>query len=384
MAPVDFSPPDVTTGKERWPLLDPRHSLRARFALLFGAAAVGLTAMVTWLGTTSYRDELAHRTGDLLATLAFEVGDKAERVVYERLASLQVIADSVPMPNGGVATGARTVLDPLFDSTPEFAWIGMANRDGTIVIGTQRGFEGTRASIHPWFIRGQTQAYVGEPRVLRDVAQLTNTAESTETHFIDLGAPMRNRDANAIGVIGAYLRTSWILNLQASVLSLPSRRDHLLGTVYNNKGEAFLDEAAAVAPTIPSNTLSGPPRGMFIESTADGAVFVTGYSRTHGYHGINGLNWIVTVRQPIEEVFAPIVALRRWMMLAGGLLAILFAIVGWYIASPVSRELRRIAASAQRIKGGDALALMPSPSGRGEIARACAALRDLIEHLRGR
>jgi HAMP domain-containing protein len=387
MTPVDLSTRGVSSPGARWPLLDPRHSLRAQSALLFGGVALLLTALAGGLATHSYRIELERRTGDLLAMLAFESGDKAERITYERQSDLQVVANAPAFRSGGSIAQQRATMDALLDASPDFAWIGFATSAGTVVAGTQHLFEGERADRHPWFLRGQNQSFVGELKALREVAQLTNTADLPDSHFFDLGVPVRNEEGKLVGVVGAYLRSSWAPVLQQTVLTTFSRRDHMVGTFYSAKGEALFGEEtgnSSAAPPLPERASNGQPRGAFVEYTSDGAVFLTGYSRTHGFRGASGLNWLVTVREPLAEVFAPADGLRRTLIVVGATICVGFAIMGWCVATPISRQLRRIAATARRIQAGDVLATLPSPAGQGELARACAALRDLIEHLRGR
>ena len=158
------------------------------------------------------------------------------------------------------------------------------------------------------------------------------------------------------------------------------------GTVYAG-AEVLLDSGASgwtrppEPPTLPEDRRL---RGHFLERTTEGTAYLTGFARSRGHREYRGQGWITVVRQPVARAFAPVTALRRSIALWGCGLSLAAMCLAWLLAHQHARRLRSIRASAERIHEGDILAILPRPPGNSELARMCAALGNLIEHLRAR
>src|SRR5262249_44136635 len=99
-----------------------------------------------------------------------------------------------------------------------------------------------------------------------------------------------------------------------------------------------------------------------------------------GFREYRGLGWLAAVRQPATRAFAPVEALKRTLMSWGAVLVVAISIASWLVAGRYARRLRTIGASANRIREGDILTVLPRPRGDSEIARMCSALGDMVEN----
>jgi hypothetical protein len=79
-----------------WTVFDPRCSLRARAALLVAAGGALFTALLIWLAGTLLQRELQATKGAAFDTLAFQLGDKVDRALYERYRALVHAASLTP------------------------------------------------------------------------------------------------------------------------------------------------------------------------------------------------------------------------------------------------------------------------------------------------
>lgn len=370
-----------------WPRFDPRRSLRARAALTFFLVAFGAAVFAAWIGGVLLRRELQQRTGRLLETVAVDVGERAETGLHERLLDLQLTIASPALREPGRATDRRAAVDALLDGSPDFAWVGWADANGDIVAAAPHVFETQRVSARPWYRHGRLEPYIGNLQSVPELAQATSLPGVAESQFIDLAVPVIGPSGKPDAVVAAFVRGTWLESIVRSAVPESLRREHVTAAVYSSDGQPLVDVESpgwTAAPGMPVVPMNAPTRGAFVESLPDGGRYLTGYYRTHGTRGFRGMRWFVATRQPLADVMAPVQALRRTVVLIAIPAALAFAVLGWVLAMPLSRQLRRIAGTAARIESGDVLATLPSPEGDGEIARACRSLRALIDHLRGR
>src|SRR5687767_11313343 len=90
-----------------WTIFDPRCSLRARAALMVGSGMVVLTLLLAWSTGTIFRRTLETHLATTFETLAFQVGDKLDRAVYERYRTLQIAASLAVIRNPASSLSER-------------------------------------------------------------------------------------------------------------------------------------------------------------------------------------------------------------------------------------------------------------------------------------
>lgn len=372
---------------ERWPLLDPRYSLRARSAIVFGSAALLLTVLSCKIGGDLLRGAVERHAAPLLEFAARQTGEKLERSAYERYVGLQLAAATLALQNAAEPEALQRFVETVLDASPGLAWVGYANAEGTVIAATQRVFEGARVTDRPWFRGAQQRAWIGQVQELPELARSVAPADAAELRFVDIAAPLHRPDGSLAGVLGAYVRWSGPGLSENVPVPESLRRENTRTTIYNTRGEPLFETPASSwnqPADAPAPAASGQARGSLIETGADGAGYLTGYVQTRGFGDFRGVGWIVAVRQPLADLYAPVKHHQRTTAAAGGVLTLAMAVLGWLATAPISRQLRRIALAAGRIRSGDILAILPAGPGRSELARACSSLRNLVESLRER
>ncbi len=385
--------PYLDTGLERlpwWSAFDPRCSLRARAVCLVAAGGGGFAALLIWLAGGVVEREVRSTRGAAYEALAFQLGDKLDRALYERYRTLQHAAslDTLRRYDPSPAE-RRQLLESLLESSPDFAWIGLADATGRILTGTGKLFENTDAAQRPWFRGARDQPYLGPLRENPELARTVPAGPEGEaaTRFLELAVPVQAADGRFHGVLAAVLRWQWTRDVQLSVVPEALARERVAASVYTADGDLLLDSGAlgwTHPPALPPLGETRRPRGWMIETAPEGVTFLTGFSRSRGFREYRGLGWVALVRQPVRDVLAPVSALRR--RLAGWAAGVVAAAVAsaWILAGRHARRLRSVAASAQRIREGDILAVLPHPAGESELSRLCRAVGGLVEDLRAR
>lgn len=384
MPPSSYTPPPPW-----WQTLDPRTSLPVRATLLVGGATLILVLFLADRAAGIMRKQLQSQVGASFENLAYQIGDKLERTVYERYRQLQFTAGLAPLRDANTPVADRQrVLDSLHDASPDYAWVGFADTRGTILAASQRLFVGEKAADLAWFRGARRQFYVGTVREFPDLASAVPTVGADAPRFLDLAVPVTSANGEFLGVLGAQVRWTWAREVQLSVVPDAARRERIGVTVYAPNRDVVLDSGGSGWTTPPEAPpyLSDRPaiRGVITEQPAGDVPYLAGYAGTRGFREYRGQRWLVVVRQPFAEAFAPVQELRNRIIRVGLGLVVMLVIVTWYFAARFERRIRAIATAAQRIGEGDVLTLMPQPAGDTELDRTCVALGDLVEKFRQR
>ena len=383
---MEFSSSTARDPDDWWWIFDPRQSLRARAVLIFGGMALAFTLVLGGSAETLLRRQLSRQLGPAFETLAFQIGDKLDRALDERLRALQLGANLAAMRSPGATEAERrAVLDGLLTAAPDCAWIGFADSNGRVVTATSHFFEGEAVEKSAWFRGARRAPYVGNLHEFAELArELPNPTEETP-RFLDLAVPVTDTAGKFLGVLGAHLRWSWARDTQHSVVSDAARLEHIDVTIYAPGGDVLLDSGASGwtrPPEAPAVAQKGGARGNLLENVPGDTNFFTGYARSRGYREFRGTNWLVTVRQPVADAFAPARELQQRIVSIGATLTVVIIVLSWLIAGRITRRMAAVTSAAGRIRGGDILTLMPRPHGRGEIQEMCGALGEMVDDFR--
>lgn len=381
---MERRPSASTPARDWWWVFDPRESLRARAALLFGGGAIMFTLLIAWIASTLLQRHLESHLGSTFEGLAVQVSTTIDRRLHERLRELQFAA-SLPALRDPRTDPAerRRVLEALRAAVPDFAWVGLADPSGYIVAATEKRFEKESARERPWFVGGQETPYAGPLREFSDPTNSLNLSDR-DPRILDLSVPIIGLNGEFGGVIAAHLRWGWAREAQLAILPESARREHLGVTVYSPTKEVLLDSGATGwsippdPPALPSRNF----RGAMLETTPEGSVYLTGYIRSRGHAEFRGLGWLTTVRQPVSRALAPAHELRLAIARWGFLFSATLLAASWIFAGRLARRLQAVTAAAGRIQSGDILTVIPRPRGTAEIDRLCGAVGDLVQQLR--
>ncbi|MYN03863.1 diguanylate cyclase [Pseudoduganella sp. DS3] len=102
-----------------------------------------------------------------------------------------------------------------------------------------------------------------------------------------------------------------------------------------------------------------------------------GVDGIYSYKRLNATNWIVAVRYPTDEAFAPMAQMRRQAVLAASGFAAVAGLLSWWMVKVLLSPLQKLRNNllAIRTRGGD-IRLLRS-SGRDEVAELSEALYEL-------
>jgi methyl-accepting chemotaxis protein len=212
------------------------------------------------------------------------------------------------------------------------------------------------------------EAFAGRPSI-SDVG----IDESSGALSLAVAVPVRGASGSTVGVMKA------VIDLE--------RLKPALGELARGWGyvQVIDDRGLLISDPNPDNLLKPHPdagalvAGQLVKSRRLGDS-VVGMARP----ALSG-RWVVAYWVPEREAYDLLYAARRgigWgLVIALATAAVGVLLAGGWISREVGRPLRLVAAAADRVGGGDLSIIVPTV-GRGEVARLCLAVREMVERLK--
>ncbi len=366
-----------------------RFRLRTLLAAAFGLSALamataGSLAVQQVAGT---RARLA--VGAEMTDVAEQIRNLLDRSMFERWRDIEVLA-AVWTTTAASTEARRAWLGAMQRTFPAYAWIGFADRQGTVQVSTAGLLEGVNVSARAWFGSGlKRPAAVDVHEAALLAYKLPPLASGEPRRFVDVAAPVRNPAGEVEGVIGAHLSWNWAEDVTRSVLETVS--DHHPGVevfVVSTDGLVLLGPGdlrgtkLAPAITVPLAAADDAGRDAFADAVwPDGSTFLVAASRSRGFSTYPGLGWTVMVRQPEADAYRPVRLVILRILAGGGLLAVLFAAAGWWIAARLARPLDTLTRSAIRAHRDGVAALQTASGGSAEMVSLSASLTALLNEI---
>ncbi|UBV41447.1 diguanylate cyclase [Deinococcus taeanensis] len=362
----------------------PTLSLTALLSTAFAAIFLLFGLLETYLNTRAATQQLQAKVGQSLGQFAYEMTDKLDRGMFERARDLEILSALGDVQNvraGGDQT--RTLLDRLKSTFPSYAWIGLADPQGKVLVSTGGLLEGQSVATRPWFQGALKGPFAGDVHEAKLLAGLLPREGSEPLRFVDVATPVHNAQGRVTGVLGAHLSWTWAQEVRESLLQPVQDREQFEVFIVDRQGVVLLGPPDLQGQALPAALLERfPVSGYAVERWPDGRMYVTGSSRSRGYRTYTGLEWRVIVRQDTQVAFAGVGAFRRTSILLNVSLSVLFAALGLVLAHFIARPLRRLRAAAHAIEAGVLNAELPPVTAYAEARTLSLALQRLLEHLK--
>ncbi|MBW4538683.1 MAG: PAS domain-containing protein [Myxacorys chilensis ATA2-1-KO14] len=369
--------------RDRVMSLNPNHSLKARLGVATGGIVILLCLLLSWSVGNTTQERLQATQGEALAELASQMADKLDRGMFERYREIQILAALPPIrnPNALVAE-QRSLLNQTQQTYPDYAWIGITNKRGIITASTQGILEGVDASSKDWFRKAQVRPFVGDVHRAKLLEPILQRPNQEPLRFLDLAAPIRDKQGNLQGVIAAHLNWKWTEEIQKSLLEPVRRKRQVEILILDPQGTVLLGDPSHEGKrlTLPNVQTAQPNQNYAIERWTDGE-FITGVAESRGYRSYPGLGWRVLVRQDADVALAPARSLQRQILGLGSLFGIGFALLSWLSASQIVNPLLKITAIADQRRQGNSRVEIPIVKGQDELAKLSQSLRYLVTSL---
>ena len=362
--------------------------LGAYLALAFTLISILLTGVLVLIIEAKVIDQVKQEIGSDLAGLALQTADKLDRGMFERYREVALMSGQIASSGLALGTPAHArLLARVQKSYRFYDWIGMTDLEGKVLASGSGLLAGADVSERPWFRNGMRGGYVGDVHEALLLAKLLPGQPGELRRFVDIAFPYADASGRVQGVLGAHMSWNWAADVERSVVG-SSKLPSLETVILSADGEVFLGPPALARKTLNTDSFRRAARersGYGIETWPDGVRYLVGFSQTGALvKDYPGLGWVVLVRQRLDQAYAPVTELRRYIIGSGLLLAALFSVFGFMVANAITRPLKQLAASAARMQDGDLLEVAPARTSYSEIHTLSDTLNVLVANLTGR
>lgn len=362
--------------------------LRFWLGMSYGGLAVVLVLVVSVMVE---RMAARHLQEGMAATLSLSASDLSGRLedgLRERLDDMRALSVLPLFDLEAIDPGAlQGHFQQLARSFPDYAWIGLVDARGRVVVAKDGLLEGVDVSGRPWFTGALQGPYVGDLHEAVLLEQLLQTHGDEPLRFLDVAAPVRNPSGDVDGIIAAHLSWTWARRLARQLDPTLLGLDGAELIVMSAEGVAILgpgDMAGRHLPVALEHAGRVRDDGWFRAHWSDGREYITGFAMPSGAGGDMGLGWITLVRQPVGEALAPLQELRRTVVVLAIVLGLLGVGAAVVLGRWIGRPLRELAREARRIRQRKGGAVLADPGGYREARDLARSLQQLVSDLTGR
>lgn len=361
------------------------HSLRIRLALGFGLLALLMTAalalVIGELATNLARKEI----GQYLTRLSIEMRDKLDTGMAERVAETSMLIGLDAAFNGAANPAIRrSLVNELKRASPDFSWLGFVDASGRVALGLEGLLEGQDVSSRPWFKGALRGPYIGDVHEAKLLAPVLARIGKEAPRLIDIARPLTG-DRGGGWVFVAQVSWQWAARLRDAIESYAQPETPFELLVLDKSGFVLLGPGEIMGKQLGRGESGSPRPGVVydarLERWADGIDYLVGTSTTRGFGEYRSLGWSVIARQRAEFAFAPVRLLQRRIALAGGVVALVAILFGWWIATRVSGPLSAISSAADAISRGRRRVEIPAGGGYAEVEQLSTSLRTMLRNL---
>jgi diguanylate cyclase (GGDEF)-like protein len=348
-------------------------------------ATVALTVLLQLSLVDHFGKEYAGKEAGLrLQQLSWQLRDSLNRLVHKAVSDVRMLAELPQVRMTRDPAEARAVLDNLQRTFPDYAWIGVADVTGKVVVSTQAILKNVNVAQRPWFSSGVDGLHATDYHPAKLLGKILPLS-ADPWRFIDISGPLRNADGSVRGVVGVHLSWEWTRRLARDLLTPALREYGAEILVVRDDGMVLLGPEGMVEKKIATNSLTLARQGQtgaMREQWPDGKTYFTGYSQTGVAGDGTTLRWAILVRQADAAALAAPRSLEHRLVLysvvLGVALAVLAALLARRLTRPMDELSGAIELAAKASDGGTEAVPIPEIAGFHEARVLSHAMRKLV------
>lgn len=337
-----------------------RINLRTFFAISFLCFIVLLTASLTIVISMKSSEEIKDEIGDTISNVAYQMSDKLDFFMWSRYSEIEMLSQLNLFKEDNNNNEKKILINSLNESIPAFSWVGLTDANGNVVVSSDDILTGANIAERPVFKEAIKQPFIGDVHEAVLLAELLPNPTGVPLEFVDISFPIVNHNGEFKGVLATHLSWEWSREIESSIIkpyqkNLENSKQLEVFIVSSSDQTILLGPDKMVGKSLSSNLLKREyalNNSWKIKKWSDGKEYLTGYSIGDGYLNYPGLDWTIIVRVPVEQAFISVKHLQNYTLIIGVIAAIIFAILGWILASKISTPLNEISKAANQLKEG--------------------------------
>ncbi|CAN7507758.1 EAL domain-containing protein [Acidovorax sp. LjRoot74] len=356
--------------------LSPFRSVRARFSVVLAASGLVLGLLLTLFMEWHLEESLRTAATQAVQVLADEIAYELADDLGNRRREIALVADVYGLGGSAASAAAlRKMVDSLQARNAAYAWIGLANMQGTVTAATGGLLMGQNVAARPWFSAGLRGDFLSDPHeavLLAKHLQETG-ADGEPLRFLDVAVPLRNAQGSLHGVLAAHLHMDWVREVVSSVALKTGRHSPVEVQIFGADGTWLLGV----------NEERGEQRLRLEQpqTLGEGGRYLVAFQRVKVAEVGDLPGWTVVVRESTATAFAPVDRVRGVVLLSLVVMIALFAWVSWLLAGRFTRPIVQLADVAKTHAGeSSSVAGRPSMRARDETSVLGEVMEQLAHH----
>lgn len=355
----------------------PRLGLRGMIIICMISIAVLPSVVILPMLANLSRSITQRHAVATLQTTAEAVGAQLGRGLQEQWQEVKRLAAFAEQ--GDDKATLRLRLDTIVETNRQYAWVGLADPAGTVIVASGGVLDGTSVLQRPWFKAGIAGPFAGDVHDALLLQKIIAPGAKEPLRLIDLALPVKRADGVPVGVMGAHVRWEAVRDLFRHPRSGGSIELLLLST----DGVVMVGPAALEGQKLPVSFALAAGQGVVrssVETWPDGKSYLTSVLPADGIGDVPSFGWSLIARQPVDvaliDTYAANSRLLPIIVLCGlAIVAVAIAFAWW-----VARPLVRLANAADSLSHS----AMRSPIPHERLYREVSLLSDALARLDSR
>ena len=277
----------------------------------------------------------------------------------------------------------RLRLETIVSTDRQYAWLGVADTTGSVLVASEGILEGQNVSERPWFKAGISEPFSGDVHGAVLLEKFIPSDTKEPLRLVDFAVPVRRGDGVPVGVVGAHVRWGSVRGL----VRAPRGEESIELLLVARDGTVLVGPASVEGKPLPMAAGLAGSQGVVrsgIETWADGNTYLTVTIPAVGSKEVPSFGWSLVARQPVSaalvDTYAAVSRLLPVIVLCG--IAIVAVAIGfaWW----VSRPLKRLATAAEALSNGALNAPVPHERLYNEVSVLSDSLARLDSQSSGR
>lgn len=356
--------------------------LRLATLVTIGVCATVVVTMLSLLilvdhFATGYAKQQAY---ERLQQLSWQMRDSLDRGITRVIDQTRMVADLNTVRDANNPDEIRQIFDNLQNKFTNYAWIGLTDPSGVVYAATGGLLQGVNVSERPWFKNGQQQLFTGDYHPALLLEKKLPEIEGN-WRFVDVSLPVKRSNGEYRGVLGVHLSWEWAHGV-ADALLIPADRQYQVEVLVVRDdgmiilGPDYLQETKISTPSL-GLARSGKV-GAVSEKWPDGRRYLTGYSQTGVNSTDSSLKWSVLIRQPEEIALATFHDLQQQILMVGGGIGLLLAIVAVGLTRRLAKPLDDLSAAIMLQNEDGMIDTIPILDSYHEVHLLSMTLADMV------
>lgn len=356
-------------------------SFRNRLVILFAGLAFSLGLCSTLYIGHMASAQMSRASGQILYISAKSISNTLANSLTEREREIVLLSQSpFFMETDFHHPNLQLKLDQVKSSYKYYAWMGIANPQGTIEVAADHLLQGADVSERPWFIHGLQQIYLGDVHKAVLLAKKLKAINPNEPmRFIDFSAPIYDAKTQQLkGVLAVHADWSWAGQVLNNALSETENQRGIEVFIVNPQGEILYPYKSIGHVTPPR--FDAKRANYFLHDWGENQQYLTTdvpvLSKTH-----MSLGWHVIIRQPIAIALADVRSLQHKILFSGLIISFLLLFITYRFASRLSQPIESLAQSAYAVEMGQDHVNFDTKTSIREIQGLSHSLKSMTETL---